>query len=70
MKISAEFVDGNCKLVLRPEGEWEQKLLGAVAKNGAGLTASVQYKTDGHYSNGKCSAVSVTLISEAETQPK
>lgn len=61
MKVSAEFKDGVCKILLTPDDEWEQKLLGAVAKGGEKLDAIVKYKAEGHFSYGKCAAVGIEL---------
>jgi len=60
MKLSANFKNGLCKLDLIPEDEWEEKLLGAVAKGGNTLEAHVTYKSEA-YTYGKCSAVYVQL---------
>lgn len=61
MKVSAEFQNGICRLTLTPADEWEQKLLGAVAKGSNALSAVVTYKPEGHYSYGKCEVVQVQL---------
>lgn len=61
MKVSAEFLNGICRLTLTPDDEWEQKLLGAVAKGNDTLSALVTYKPEGHYTHGKCQAVQVQL---------
>ena len=66
MKVSAEFKNGMCRLLLTPDDEWEQKLLGAVAKGGDSLNAVVTYKPEGHFSYGKCSAVQVQLEAGGE----
>ena len=57
MKISAEFKNGMCKLVLLPEDDWEQTLVGAIAKGGDNLCATVNYEPEG-------AAVSVILHAE------
>lgn len=44
MKVAAEFQNEVCRLVLTPADEWEQKLLGAVAKGSDTLSAVVTYK--------------------------
>lgn len=62
MKTKLVFENGQCSFHLIPENEWEQKLLGAVANGGDSLSASVKYKTEGHFTYGKCSAVEVVLI--------
>ena len=64
MKISAEFKNGSCMLYLTPADEWEQTLLGAVAKGGEKLEAIVTYQSEGHYSYGKCKAVKIILSAE------
>ena len=61
MKLSAEFQNGTCRLLITTEDEWEQKLLGAVAKGGDKLDALVEYKSEGHFTNYKCAAVHVLL---------
>lgn len=61
MKVAAEFQNGICRLVLTPADEWEQKLLGAVAKGSDTLSALVTYKPEGHFSYGKCHAVHIQL---------
>lgn len=66
MKVSAEFVDGVCVLNLTPSDEWEQKLLGAVAKGENKLQATVTYHSEGHYSYEKCESVRVVLQSHEE----
>ena len=62
MKAKLEFNNGECQLIITPCDEWEQKMLGAVAKGGDKLDALVTYKPDGHFSYGKCSAVNVRLV--------
>lgn len=64
MKISAEFKNGACKLVVTTEDEWEQKLLGAVAKGGDLLSASVSYSAEGHFTHGRGKAVSIVLTAD------
>lgn len=61
MKVSAEFQNGMCKVLLTPDDEWEQKLLGAVAKGGDKLHALVNYKPEGHFTYGKCQVVTIQL---------
>lgn len=61
MKVKAEFEDGECAVTLTPENEWEQKLLGAIAKGGTKLEGYATYKPDGHYSYGKAACVQVRL---------
>lgn len=61
MKVSAEFQNGMCQLTLTPADEWEQKLLGAVAKGNQTLSARVTYKSEGHMSYGKCAVVQIQL---------
>jgi hypothetical protein len=68
MKVSAEFQNGMCELCIVPEDEWERKLLGAVAKGGDKLWASVTYESKGHYTYGECSAARV-LLSAGEAMP-
>lgn len=66
MKIAARFVDGVCVLEMTPSDEWEQQLLGAVAKGQDKLDATVVYHSEGHFSYGKCKTVRVTLQSHQE----
>ena len=61
MKLSAEFQNGLCQLSLIPSDEWEQLLLGSIAKGGERLEATVTYQPEGHYSYGKCKAVKILL---------
>ena len=61
MKLSAEFKNGMCKLFLKTEDEWEQKLLGAVAKGSDKLNADVAYKYEGHFSLCKGKVVEIIL---------
>ena len=61
MKVSAEFKNGMCKLLIKPDDEWEQKLLGAVAKGGDSLSALIKYEPEGHFSYGKAKAVAIQL---------
>ena len=66
MDVRAEFKNGMCRLHLTPDDEWEQKLLGAIAKGGVQLNATVSYKQEGHFSYGNASAVCVTLEAGGE----
>lgn len=61
MKLSLEFKNQKAKVIIFPEDEWEEKLLGAVAKGGESLEAIVKYEPQGHYSYGKCKVVSIEL---------
>lgn len=61
MKVSVEFKNGMCRLLLTPDDEWEQHLVGAVAKGGEKLEALVTYKTEGHFTHAKCKAVTIQL---------
>lgn len=61
MDVKAEFKNGGCMLILTPSDEWEKKLLGAVAKGGETLSATITYRPAGHFSHGICEAVQVTL---------
>jgi len=61
MNMKLEFQNGAARLVITPCDEWEQKMLGAVAKGGEKLDAFVAYKSNGHFSYGKFDSVSVTL---------
>ena len=70
MKISAEFQNGICRLALTPVDEWEQKLLGAVAKGADSLSAIVTYKPEGHFTYGKCQAVQILLEAKSERETK
>lgn len=58
--------DGKATLELRPEDEWEQKLIGAIAKGGESLSAAIKYEPDGHYTYGKCKAVRIELAATME----
>ena len=61
MKVSAEFKNGMCKLHMTPEDEWEEKLIGAVAKGSETLSALVRYEPQGHFTYGKAKAVAIQL---------
>jgi hypothetical protein len=61
MKVSAEFSDGACTLLIRPSDEWEERLLGAIAKGGVTLDGQVNYEPVGHYTNGRAKVVAVKL---------
>jgi len=61
MDVRAEFQSGRCLVYLTPSDGWEKKLLGALAKGGAQLNASVRYKPEGHSSYGICSVVEILL---------
>lgn len=61
MKVSLEFQNGACKAKLITEDDWEQLLLGAIAKGGGTLSCKVDYESSGHVSYGKCKAVSLFL---------
>lgn len=61
MKVSAQFQNGMCKLFIRPEDDWEKRLLGAVAKGGVRLDAIVTYTPEGHFSYERCEVVEVQL---------
>jgi hypothetical protein len=61
MDIRAEFKNGMCRVYLVPSDEWEQKLLGAVAKEGETLSALVTYTPEGHHTYGKCKVVQIQL---------
>jgi len=61
MDLRAEFKNGGCKLYLTPSDDWEEKLLGAVAKGGNKLEAIVTYKPEGHFTHGQCKAVHILL---------
>ena len=61
MKINAIFKDGKCELRMFPDGEWEEKLLGAIAAGKETLSADVMYEPEGHFSYQRCKAVCVVL---------
>lgn len=61
MRLVAVFQDMECKLLIDDLDKWEGKLLGAIAKGGEELMATVKYSTQGHFSNGNCQSVSITL---------
>lgn len=61
MDIKAEFKNGMGKLIITPADEWEKQLVGAIAKGGDVLMADVTYKPEGHFSYGKCEAISIVL---------
>jgi hypothetical protein len=69
MEVKAEFKNGACRLHLVPADEWEKLLLGAVAKGGETLSAVVTYKSEGHFTYGKCEAVHVLLEAGGVSQP-
>ena len=62
MKVKAEFEGEACVATLTPENEWEQRLLGAVARGGTSLDGTAIYKPDGHYTYGKAACVQVRLV--------
>jgi len=59
MKLSAVFQNGMCQLELRTEDEFEEKLLGAVAKNSGGLGCVLEYEPG--YMNSRGKVVKVLL---------
>lgn len=61
MKLTAEFKNEICILSLTADDEWEEKLLGAIAKGGDELVAIVEYRSKGHFSYGKGKAIKVVL---------
>lgn len=67
MNISAEFKNGICCLVINPADEWEQKLLGSVAKGKDTLSARVIYEPEGHFSYSECRIVKIYLGSTEKT---
>lgn len=65
MNLQIAFANGKCVVQIAPTDEWEKKLLGAVAKGGTTLDASVHYTSNGHFSYGKCDLLRIEL-----TEPK
>lgn len=68
MEIIAKFINEECEVSLIPDTEWEQKLLGAIAKGGNKLQARVDYKSEGHVSYGKCAVTNITLTQEQDNE--
>lgn len=61
MKTKLTFYNGKCSITLTPEGEWEQRLVGALAQGKEGLKGTVCYKAEGHFSNQRCAVISIEL---------
>lgn len=68
MRTTVIFGNGRATIRLAPEDEWERKLLGAIAKGGERLEASVAYTTEGHFTHEKCKLISIEL-SALQTGP-
>lgn len=65
MRVKVEINDGQLSVQLIPADEWEQLLIGALAKGGQHLEATVSMEWEGHYSYRKTKVAQVTLRAPA-----
>lgn len=61
MNTTLEFRNGRARLILKPDDEWEQRLLGAITKGSGNIEASVKYKPYGHFSNQRSEVIEILL---------
>lgn len=61
MQTQLTFKNGKCSITLTPEGEWEQRLVGALTNGKDCLQGKVIYNPEGHLSNQRCRAVAIEL---------
>lgn len=66
MKTTVVFENNEARVVLSPDNEWEQKLLGAVVAGATKVEGEVTYVYEGHPSYGKAKLVTVALRSAKE----
>lgn len=61
MQTQLIFKNGKCSITLTPEGDWEQRLVGALSQGKAGLKGTVTYNPEGHYANQRGRAIAIKL---------
>lgn len=67
MKLKAEFENGRCKLTMVPEGDWEQRIVGAVLKDDYEVFCKSEVSYEGHQSYGKVKEIKLTLSTPPES---